>query len=33
MNRNNIEFVENEAFDKKVNIELCNELINFIIQT
>lgn len=33
MNRNNIEFVETEAFEKNVNVELCNELINFIAET
>lgn len=33
MNRNNIEFVENEEFEKKINIKLCNELINFIAET
>lgn len=33
MNKYNIEFIENEAFEKKVNIRLCNELINFIALT
>lgn len=33
MNRNKIKFVENESFEKKINIRLCNELINFIIST
>lgn len=33
MNRNNIKFVETEAFKKNVNIELCNELINFVAET
>lgn len=33
MNRNKIKFIENEAFEKKINIKLCNELINFIFST
>ncbi len=33
MNRNNIQFIETEAFKKNVNIELCNELINFVAET
>lgn len=32
MDKNEIEFIENEAFEKKVNIELCNKLINYIIK-
>lgn len=32
MDKNEIEFIENEALEKKVNIELCNKLINYIIK-
>ena len=32
MDKNDSEFIENEAFEKKVNIELCNKLINYIIK-
>ena len=33
MNIRNIKFIESEAFENKINIKLCNELINFIYET
>ncbi|MEI3355573.1 MAG: hypothetical protein V8R81_00540 [Clostridia bacterium] len=33
MNIRNIKFIESEAFENKINIKLCNELINFVYET
>lgn len=33
MNKNKIQFIENETFEKYINIDLCNDVINFILKT